>query len=94
MDDIGHHFNSASHHDIEDLTIHVLDFIYAPGKTGFGLDLRLHIEHMWILTLRSMAPWGLYTMDKMPVPLYCRDTGHCTTGNKIMEARNSKKFRQ
>ena len=43
-EDIGQHFNSTNHRGTDDMSIHVLDFIYAPLDTAFALELRLQLE--------------------------------------------------
>ncbi len=67
-DDIGRHFNSAGHTGTSDLSLHILDFIYAPEKAGFGLDIILQVEYNWMQTLKTMLPMGLNTMEKPPNP--------------------------
>ena len=70
--DVGRHFNLSGHNGTEDIEIHVIDFIYAPPKTEFGLMLRLQIEFNWVHRLRTMLPWGINTKDKMPLSKGCR----------------------
>ncbi len=65
--DVGRHFNMGDHNGTCDIEIFVLDFIYAPPKTEFGLTLRLQIEFNWIHRLRTMLPCGINTKDKTPL---------------------------
>ena len=60
---IGRHFNEADHHGIEDMEIHVLDFIHQPPETQAASYLRDRIENNWIHRLKTQAPWGLNMMD-------------------------------
>ncbi len=89
-EDMGRHFNSSGHSGTADLTVHVLDFIYALERAGFALDLHLQVEFNWIETLKTMLPLGLNTMDKAPVAQFCRDIGVCASRNKIVEAKHCK----
>ena len=41
---IGRHFNSDAHHGKDDISIHVLDFIYEPLDAPFTKDIRLHVQ--------------------------------------------------
>ncbi len=71
-DDIGRHFNLPDHHGLEDMTLHILDFIFAPPKSPHGLTLRLQIEFNWIQRMRTMLPFGLNTKDRTPLESNCR----------------------
>ena len=66
--DVCKHFNSNGHSGIENLKLHILDFIYAAPNSEFGRALRDEIEFHWIHRLRSQLPHGINTMDKSPVP--------------------------
>jgi hypothetical protein len=60
---IGKHFNLPSHKGIDDMEIHIVDFIYAAPNSGTASKLRDKIEKNWILRLRTFAPFGINTMD-------------------------------
>jgi hypothetical protein len=60
---IGKHFNLPEHNGIEDVEIHILDFIHAPPDSMKAAKLWDLIEKNWILGLRSFAPFGINTMD-------------------------------
>ena len=82
---IGRHFNGTGHSSTSDLLIHVLDFIHAPDRAGFALDMWLQVEYNWMQALKTMLPMGLNTMDRAPTAQYCRDVTSCTSRNKIVE---------
>ncbi len=88
-EDIGRHFNSTGHSGTSDLHIHVLDFIHAPERVGFALDMRLQVEYNWMQTLKTMLPMGFNTMDQTPTAQYCRDVTACTSQNKIVEVKSA-----
>jgi hypothetical protein len=60
---IGRHFSSPTHRGIQDIHIHVLEFIKAPSKSPPGLLLRDQSERKWIFRLQSLSPHGLNTVD-------------------------------
>ena len=60
---ISKHFNSPDHNGIEDIEIHIVDFIYAPPDSERASKLRDLVEKNWILRLRTFAPFGINTMD-------------------------------
>ncbi len=72
-EDMGHHFNLPGHHEVNDMKIHILDFIYTAPKSSLGLTLRLQIEFNWIHRLCTILPLGLNTKDRTPL-----ETGCCT----------------
>ena len=80
--DLGHHFNYATHPCIDDVKIHILDFICAPAQVGLAQDMRLHLELIWVQIICTMIPMGLNTMDKY-TPQYCRNIENCVLRNKI-----------
>lgn len=60
---IGHHFNQADHDGLDDITIHILDFIHMnPPKNG-SEQLRRTIERNWQQRLHTIAPLGLNIQD-------------------------------
>jgi len=60
---IGRHFNLPQHSGIEDVEIHIVDFIYCKPDSLSAAKLRDKIEKNWILRLRTSAPHGINTMD-------------------------------
>ena len=62
-DPIGRHFSSPTHHGIDDVIIHALDFISAPPDTPPGQRLRDELERKWMHRLQTIAPLGLNTVD-------------------------------
>jgi hypothetical protein len=60
---IGRHFSSPDHNGIQDILIHVLEFIKAPSKSPPGQLLRDQYERMWIHRLQTLSPHGLNTVD-------------------------------
>ena len=66
--DVGKHFNGIGHSGIENLKLHILDFIHAAPNSDFGRALRDQIEFHWIQRLRTQLPHGINTMDKSPLP--------------------------
>ena len=71
--DIGWHFNLAGHNGKNDMTIHILDFIHAPAKSGFGHTLWLQFELNWIHRLWIMLPLGINTKDRSGTAVHCRN---------------------
>ncbi len=86
-EDIGCHFNSANHHGIDDMELHVLDFIYSPAEADYSLDIRLQVEFHWIHALHTMAPHGLNMKDKDLKAKFCRDIMSCTKRYNIIEVK-------
>ncbi len=68
---------------MSDVSIHVLDFIYAPAKADFAQDLRLQVEYSWIHTLRTTLPHGLNSMEKAPIATHCRNVTFAIARNTI-----------
>ena len=62
-DAIGLHFSSPDHKGINDISIHVLEFIRLPPHSDRALILRLQLEKNWIHLLRCPAPRGLNIFD-------------------------------
>ena len=56
---VSRHFTQENHNGISDLTIHIVDFIYARPRTPKGRALRDRIEINWIHKLRTQIPIGL-----------------------------------
>lgn len=61
--EVGLHFNLPNHAGINDVTIYIVDFIYAAPRSDKAAYLRDLCEFNWIQRLRSNAPSGLNTMD-------------------------------
>jgi peptide-methionine (R)-S-oxide reductase len=60
---IGGHYNTNQHNGIEDVIIHILDFIACPPDSHKGKTLRDKIELNWIHRLSTVLPHGLNSMD-------------------------------
>ena len=63
--EIAKHFNKPGHRGLEDVEIHILDFIHAHPTGRRSKILRDVIEFNWIQRLHSNAPVGLNTMDPL-----------------------------
>ena len=53
------HFNQSDHNGLQDLTIHILDFIHMAPKSIRTRNLRRKIEQNWIHRLKTVFPSGL-----------------------------------
>ena len=60
---VGRHLNEPCHHGIDDMEIHILDFIHQPPESTGAAHLRNKIELNWIHRLKTPTPWGLNMMD-------------------------------
>ena len=65
MSEIGRHFNTNGHKGLDDVEIHILDFIHAHPEGKKSKHLRDLIEYNWIQRLHTNAPTGLNIMDPM-----------------------------
>ena len=63
MSEIGKHFNSAGHNGLDDVEIHIVDFIHAHPHGQKSKQLRDLIEFNWIQRMHCNAPTGLNLMD-------------------------------
>ena len=63
VSEIGKHFNKPDHHGLDDVEIHILDFIHAYPEGRRSKHLRDLIEYNWIQRLHTNAPTGLNFMD-------------------------------
>jgi hypothetical protein len=63
MKPVGKHFSSLGHNGIEDMIIHVLEFIKMPPKSGAASLVRNRVEKHWIHLLRTPSPKGLNIDD-------------------------------
>ena len=61
--EIGGHFNSDHHSGLDDISVHVIDFVHAAPHTQRAKSLRDLIEFNWIQRLHTNAPSGLNVMD-------------------------------
>ena len=61
--EIGKHFNFPDHKGLDDVEIHIVDFIHAHPLSPRSRHLRDLIEFNWIQRMHSNAPLGLNTMD-------------------------------
>lgn len=64
--EVSRHFNQPDHKGLDDVKIHIVDFIYLNGNTTEGLYIRNHIEMNWIHRLHSQFPMGMNAMEKPP----------------------------
>ena len=60
---INDHFARQDHNGIQDLTIHVLDFIHANPTSDTGKRVRLKIESAWMSRLKTTFPDGLNYLE-------------------------------
>ena len=60
---IGNHFNEPNHNGLDNVIIHILEFIHLPPDNQGAKKLRLQKESSWIHTLRTLSPQGLNIMD-------------------------------
>jgi len=60
---VGRHFSAPDHNGLEDVTIHVLEFIHIPKDTPASLRFRDESERIWMHRLASIAPLGLNSAD-------------------------------
>ena len=61
---VARHFNSVGHSGTCDVTVHILDFIFAHPESDKAKYLRDTIENNWIQRLHSNAPLGLNVSDQ------------------------------
>ena len=61
--EIGRHFNSNFHKGLDDIVIHIVDFIHAAPESAKAKHLRDLLEFNWIQRLHTNAPMGLNVMD-------------------------------
>jgi len=59
---IGRHFSQKDHNGLQDVEIHIVDFIQHSSSLGAAY-LRDKIEKNWIQRLRTSAPYGINIMD-------------------------------
>ena len=57
--EVGRHFKSADHQGLDDVEIHIVDFIHANPSGKKSKNLRDLIEFNWIQRMHSNAPMGL-----------------------------------
>ena len=60
--DVPYHFNGAKC-TIDNIQVHITDFIYEHPESKRAKSLRLTLEHNWVSRLRTQAPNGLNTLD-------------------------------
>ena len=61
--DIGKHFNTNKHGGLDDVQIHIVDFIHCSPESSRAAILRNIIEKKWIFRLRTQCPEGLNLID-------------------------------
>ena len=62
IDPIGRHFTSQDHKGIDDIKIHILDFIKAKYDSPLAQTLREDLKRKWFHHLQTIAPLGLNMM--------------------------------
>jgi hypothetical protein len=60
---VGRHFSSTNHKCLDDVLIHVLEFIHPGSKSPASQRIRDEVERKWIHMLTSTAPFGLNSAD-------------------------------
>ena len=63
--EVSRHFNREDHGGLEDVKIHILEFIHSKTERDVTKDSRLHREFDWIHRMRSQIPKGLNSIDSM-----------------------------
>ena len=58
-DTIGKHFNLRDHNGLDDIKIHIVDFIHQHPSSEQSISLRRTIEKSWQHRLHTNAPLGL-----------------------------------
>ena len=58
-DPIGRHFAKPNHHQLDDVTIHILEFITPPSNSKAAKGSRDFAERKWIHRLMTISPQGL-----------------------------------
>ena len=58
-DPIGRHFAKPDHHQLDDVTIHILEFIKSPSNSKAAKGCRDFAERKWIHRLMTISPQGL-----------------------------------
>ena len=66
--DVARHFNQPGHDGINNVKIHILDFIYLNPTVDIKRSayIRDHVEMNWIHRLHTQQPLGMNTMDAPP----------------------------
>ena len=85
MSEIGKHFNSAGHNGLDDVEIHIVDFIHAHPHGQKSKQLRDLIEFNWIQRMHCNAPTGLNLMDPYQSVIH-------TSWTRAKTIASSKKF--
>ena len=60
--DVNYHFNLVGH-GLDEMKVHIVDFIYEHSDSKRAQSLRNTIEFNWIHKIHSQAPKGLNTLD-------------------------------
>ena len=60
---VGKHFFHISHFGLDDVEIHVLEFIKKPPNSEIGALVRNMVEKRWIHVLKISAPKGMNIND-------------------------------
>ena len=63
--EVSRHFNRADHDKLENVKIHVLDFMYGNIERRDTKEKRLQREFDWIHRMRSQIPKGLNSIDSI-----------------------------
>ena len=87
--EVSRHFNQANHHGINDVEIHVLEFIHDGPHNEMALERRLQTEFDWIHKIRSQIPLGIWINKSYKTPpifgLRCVTPLTFTTNNNNQE---------
>ena len=70
--DMGKHFNTEGHHGLQDVEVHIVDFIHLHPHSKGAEVLRNKIENNWMYRLRTVIPAGLNLID---APIYQSTSG-------------------
>ena len=60
---LGHHFSSEGHQGLQDVRIHILEFVRMPPRSESAKRVRDRIERRWTHLMRCLAPVGLNIDD-------------------------------
>ena len=61
--EVSRHFNREGHKGLDDVSIHVLEFIHHGPQSEGAVDTRLSKEFDWIHRIRSQIPLGMNAID-------------------------------
>ena len=61
--EVSRHFNQKNHSRLDDVQIHILEFVHSNIERADTKEKRLHREFDWIHRMRSQIPKGLNSID-------------------------------